>query len=155
MSVIIRTNTATELCITQGQEALVHSLQSSTGSRGQNILEVLLVELQNPPQPIQIDGLQINVIPLTRTSSYVVCSLPDDQVITLNRTQVEVLPNFAMTDYSSQGKTRPYNPVDLNNCQSHQSYYTGLSRSASAAGTCNVQGFDSRMMTGGSSGALL
>jgi hypothetical protein len=154
MPVIIRTNTATELCITRGQEALVHSWQSSKGSRGQNILEVLLVELQNPPQPIQIDGLPINVIPLTRTSSYIVCSLPDDQVITLNRTQVEVLPNFAMTDYSSQGKTRPYNPVDLNNCRSHQSYYTVLSRSASAAGTCIVQGFDSRMMTGGSSGAL-
>jgi hypothetical protein len=35
MPVIIRTNTATELCtITRGQEALVHSWQSSTGSQG-------------------------------------------------------------------------------------------------------------------------
>jgi hypothetical protein len=59
-----------------------------------------------------------------------------------------------MTDYSSQGKTRPYNPVDLNNCRTHQSYYTALSRSASAAGTCIVQGFDPRMVTGGASGAL-
>jgi hypothetical protein len=112
------------------------------------------VELQNPPKPIEIDGLPLNVIPLTRTSCSVVCSLPDDQLITLSRSQVEVLPNFAMTDYSSQGKTRPNNPVDLNNCQSHQSYYTALSRSASASGTCIVQGFDFRMMTGGSSGAL-
>jgi hypothetical protein len=81
----------------------VHSWQSSTGSQGQNILDVLLVELQNPPKPIKIDGLPSNVIPLTRTSSSIICSLSDDQLITLNRSQVEVLPNFAMTDYSSQG----------------------------------------------------
>jgi hypothetical protein len=59
-----------------------------------------------------------------------------------------------MTDYSSQGKTRPQNLVDLNNCCSHQSYYTALSRSGSATGTCITQGFDSRMITGGASGAL-
>jgi hypothetical protein len=59
-----------------------------------------------------------------------------------------------MTDYSAQGKTRPHNVVDLNNCRTHQSYYTALSRSASAAGTCIVQGFDARMVTGGASGAL-
>ncbi|PBL01569.1 hypothetical protein ARMGADRAFT_905965, partial [Armillaria gallica] len=29
----------------------------------------------------------------------------------------------------------PYNPVDLNNCRMHQSYYTALSRMATAEGT--------------------
>jgi hypothetical protein len=33
------------------------------------------------------------------------------------------------SDYTSQEKTRPKNPVDLSNCRSHQSYYTSLSRS--------------------------
>jgi hypothetical protein len=59
-----------------------------------------------------------------------------------------------MTDYSSQGKTRPHNPVDLNNCRTHQSYYTALSRSASASGTVILQGFDAKKITGGASGAL-
>ncbi|KAK0480901.1 hypothetical protein IW261DRAFT_1309856, partial [Armillaria novae-zelandiae] len=40
-----------------------------------------------------------------------------------------------MTDFASQGKTRPFNPIDLNNCRTHQAYYTALSRSATAAGT--------------------
>ncbi|KAF8870506.1 hypothetical protein BD779DRAFT_1455303, partial [Infundibulicybe gibba] len=59
-----------------------------------------------------------------------------------------------MTDYASQGKTRAYNVVDLNNCYLHQSYYTALSRSASAAGTIILQGFDAKKITGGASGAL-
>jgi hypothetical protein len=59
-----------------------------------------------------------------------------------------------MTDYTSQGKTRLYNVVDINNSRSHQSYYTALSRSASAGGTVILQGFDAKKITGGASGAL-
>ena len=154
MPVIIRSNSATELCITRGQEAVIHAWQTSSGTKGQKMLDTLFVELQNPPKAIQFDGLPLNVVPLTRSSVHIKVSLPNDDYIYISRSQVEVLPNFAMTDYSSQGKTRPYNPVDLNNCRTHQSYYTAISRSASAAGTCILQGFDSRMITGGASGAL-
>ena len=56
--------------------------------------------------------------------------------------------------YTSQGKTCPYNVVDLSHCQSHQSYYTALSRSATAQGTAIVQGFDVSKITGGLSGWL-
>src|SRR6202790_3123844 len=59
-----------------------------------------------------------------------------------------------MTDYTSQGKTRPKNPVDLSNCRSHQSYYTCLSRSATASGTVIVQSFSPRLITCGASGYL-
>ncbi|KAF9459930.1 hypothetical protein BDZ94DRAFT_1223999 [Collybia nuda] len=47
-----------------------------------------------------------------------------------------------MTDYAAQEKTRPKNVVHLNSYFSHMSYYTCLSRSASAAGTIIVQGFE-------------
>ncbi|KZP02117.1 hypothetical protein FIBSPDRAFT_715227, partial [Athelia psychrophila] len=59
-----------------------------------------------------------------------------------------------MTDYSAQGRTRPYNVVDLNSCARHQSYYTCLSRSSSAAGTIIVQGFDPKVVTRGCNGRL-
>ena len=59
-----------------------------------------------------------------------------------------------MTDFASQGKTRPFNVSDLNNLSTHQAYYTALSRSATAKGTLIVQGFDGRKITGGCSGAL-
>ncbi|KAF9468480.1 hypothetical protein BDZ94DRAFT_1183142, partial [Collybia nuda] len=48
-----------------------------------------------------------------------------------------------MTNYAAQGKTRPKNVIHLNSCFSHVSYYTCLSRSASATGTIIVQGFES------------
>ena len=65
-----------------------------------------------------------------------------------------MIPNFAMTDYASQGKTRKQNIVDLNNSHSHQAYYTTLSQSSTADGTLILQGFDEKKITGGASGAL-
>jgi len=59
-----------------------------------------------------------------------------------------------MTDFASQGKTRPWNVCDLNNLRSHQSYYTALSRSAVAEGTLILQGFDPKVIMGRCSGAL-
>ncbi|KIL57946.1 hypothetical protein M378DRAFT_15905 [Amanita muscaria Koide BX008] len=154
LPVLLKCNVATELCITNGQEATVVGWQSTLGSRNQLLLDTLFVKLVNPPTCVALDGLPQNVVPLTCTTSAITCRLPDDSKISLSRSQVEVLPNFAMTDFASQGKTRPYNPVDLFNCRSHQAYYTALSRSATAEGTVILQGFDARKITGKASGAL-
>ena len=67
---------------------------------------------------------------------------------------MEVLVNFAMTDFASQGKSRVFNIAHLNYLSNHQAYYTALSRSATASGTLILQGFDARIITGGCSGAL-
>ena len=154
MPVMIRNNGATELCITKGQEATVYGWQTEKGSRGQLMLETLFVKLINPPRPTKFPSLPENVVPLTRNTNQTVFSLPDDTYLTISRSQIEVLPNFAMTDFASQGKTRKFNVVDLNNSRSHQAYYTALSRSATARGTLILQGFDSKKITGGASGML-
>ncbi|KAH9834254.1 uncharacterized protein C8Q71DRAFT_797996 [Rhodofomes roseus] len=59
-----------------------------------------------------------------------------------------------MTDFSSQGRTRPYNVVDLQNCKNHQSVYTCLSRGSTYQGTIIVQGFDNSKFMGGVTGWL-
>lgn len=64
---------------------------------------------------IQIEGLPDNVVPLVPESTRLDCFLLDDTSISITRKQVEVLPNFAMTDFASQGKTRGYNVADLHN----------------------------------------
>jgi hypothetical protein len=154
MPVMIRNNAATEMGITKGQEAIVHAWDSHKSGDGRDILDTLFVELSNPPFPVKLDDLPLNVIPLTRTSVTTCCRLPDDSSLSLSRSQVEVLPNFAMTDYASQGKTRPYNVVDLSQARSHQSYYTALSRSATAAGTLILNSIHPSKITGGATGAL-
>jgi Helitron helicase-like domain at N-terminus/PIF1-like helicase len=154
MPVMLRSNDATECCITKGAEATIVNWQSYTGPEGQNTLETLFVKLTNPPRTIKIDGLPENVVPIISRSITIQMTLPNDEMVTLSRQQVSVLPNFAMTDFASQGKTRPDNVVDLSNCRDHQSYYTCLSRSASAAGTIIIQGFDKTKIQGGISGYL-
>ncbi|KAK0215688.1 hypothetical protein IW262DRAFT_1449893 [Armillaria fumosa] len=156
LPIMIRSNTATELGITKGQEAFVYSWVEGIGTRGQKVLQTLFVKLPAPPEPIHIPGLPENVASLTKTSVAITCMLKDDSKLNINRLQVEVILNFAMTDYCSQGKTRPWNVVELNNCRSHQSYYTALSRSAFSHGTLilpdytnhNVQAFDPRKIQG-------
>ena len=140
MPVMLRYNDATECCMTKGAEGTVAGWQASIGNQGKPMLDTLFVKLSNPPKVVHIEGLPPNVVPITRRSTKTVCKLWNDDIITVSRSQVLVLPNFAMTDYSAQGRTRPNNVVELNNCKTHQSYYTCLLRSATADGTviCKV-----------------
>jgi hypothetical protein len=154
MPVMLGNNDATECCMTKGAEGTIVNWQSIKGTEGQNVLDTLFVKLKNPPKSIQIEGLPENVVPVTRHITSTICVLPNDETISISRDQALVLPNFAMTDYVSQGRTRSDNPVDLSNCKNHQSYYTCLSRSASAAGTIIIQGFDANKIIGGASGYL-
>ncbi|KAJ6630457.1 hypothetical protein B0H10DRAFT_1693341, partial [Mycena sp. CBHHK59/15] len=154
MPVMIRSNVATELCITKGQEATVVSWDSTMGINGNPVLDTLFVKLINPPKEVNLPDLPINVVPLTRTKNQVTCLLPDDSLLSVVRDQVNVLLNFAMTDYGSQGKSKAYNVVDLANCKNHMSYYVALSRGTSAEGTLIVQGFDEKKITSGMSGYL-
>ncbi|KAK0442072.1 hypothetical protein EV421DRAFT_1890989 [Armillaria borealis] len=154
MPVMIRNNYATELCMMKGQEGVVHSWQVVKGSRGQQMLDVLFIKLLNPPSEVQLVGLPKNVVPLERKTITINCKMPNDKVISLSRSQVDIALNFAMTDYSSQGKTRPYNPVHLDYCKSHQACYTALSRTASAKGTILLQPISPSKVQGGVHGSL-
>ena len=140
--------------MTRGQEGFVHGWQSKKGTSGQLALDTLFVKLKDPPSCVQVPGLPENVVPVYPTTTNIDALLPNDEKIHIARTQVEVLINFAMTDFAAQGKTRRWNVCDLNNLRSHQSYYTALSRSATADGTLILQGFDPKTISGRCSGAL-
>ena len=154
MPVMIKNNDATEICITKGQEGHVVGWQSSDGPYQTQILDTLFVKLDKPAKSIQLDDLPENVVPLTRISKSVTCHTSSDTEFHINRSQIQVLPNFAMTDYACQDKTRPWNVVDLSYCRDHLSYYVCLSRSSTSEGTVIVQGFNPFVITKGLSGYL-
>jgi len=154
MPVILRNNDATELCITKGQEGTVAGWQSYIGSHGKLVLDTLFVRLTNPPHMVKFDGLPENVVPIAKMSQNIDCTMKSDLIRKVEHEQCCVLLNFSMTDYASQGKTQPYNPVDLQHSNTHQSYYTCLSRCASAKGTLIVQSLQPSVITGGCSGWL-
>ncbi|KAF5373940.1 hypothetical protein D9758_000888 [Tetrapyrgos nigripes] len=149
LPVMIRFNGATELCITKGQEGTVHGWQARKGKCGQLVLDVLYVKLEKPPTNVQFKDLPLNVVPITPNTRHINCKLPDDRIIQISRTQVEVLPNFAMTDFASQGKTRDPNVADIYNSRDFRAIYTALSRSSTASGTMILQGFNVSHITGG------
>ncbi|KAJ6545640.1 hypothetical protein B0H19DRAFT_955532, partial [Mycena capillaripes] len=154
MPIMLRANDATELCITKGQEAVVCGWDSSEGPSGQQVLDTLFVRLKNPPRKIQINGLPENVVPLVRTVTHITVLLSDDTLLSVLREQVVCLLNFGMTDYTSQGKSREKNPVELAHCKDHRSYYVALSRGFTAEGTVIVQGFSAKKIRSGMSGYL-
>ncbi|KAJ6500755.1 hypothetical protein C8R45DRAFT_797727, partial [Mycena sanguinolenta] len=117
------------------------------------ILDNLFLELVNPPHSVHIPGLPENVMPMSRTSRHVTALLQDDSLLSINREQLLVLPNFSMTDYGLQGKLRDPNVVHLNNCRNHRAYHVALSRGTKAA-TVILQGFDEHKITQGMSGYL-
>ncbi|KAJ7830116.1 hypothetical protein B0H13DRAFT_2240677 [Mycena leptocephala] len=72
MPVMLRTNDATEMCMTKGQEGVVCGWHSSEGPAGQQVLETLFVRLINPPR--KINDLPENIISLVRTIMHLTCS---------------------------------------------------------------------------------
>lgn len=141
MPVMLQNNDATELCITKGQEGVVAGWDDYIGTNGKRMLKTLFVELINPPKPVQFSDLPLNVVPIPTSITTIQCERMNGSTFSIQRQQVIVAPNFAMTDYASQGKTRKFNVVHLVKCNNHQAYYTALSRSASAEGTLVIGSF--------------
>jgi hypothetical protein len=154
MPIMIRNNDATELCITKEQEVYVIGWDAIDGPKGQKVLETLYLELKNPPKTIELPFLPVNVISMTRTSKKIKFNLPNNYKINIIRQQINVLPNFSMTDYTSQEKTWLQNPVNLSHCRNFQSIYTCLSQSSNVAGTLIVQGCNPNKITKGFPGHL-
>ncbi|KZT18398.1 hypothetical protein NEOLEDRAFT_1080378, partial [Neolentinus lepideus HHB14362 ss-1] len=154
MPVMLKHNDATELGVTNGAEATVVGWRATDLPSGHKALDTLFVKLVSPPKPIKLHSLPENVVPITRKKRRVTCMLPNDDKVRIDREQVSVLLNFAMTDFCSQGRTRVANVCDLCSCSSHQSYYTTLSWSSSLQGTCIPFGFDPGKITGGLPGYM-
>ena len=149
LPVILKFNEATELCATNGAEATVVGWDADEGDPHHLHLKTLFVKLSNPPRKIQIPGLPENIIPLTSADNDIYCKLPNGSIVHITRKQVQVLPNFAMTDFGSQGRTRLRNPVDLRQCYSHQLIYTALSRCPTLDGVLILHDFEECRVMGG------
>jgi PIF1 helicase. len=87
MPIMIRNNDATELCITKGQEGFVAGWQSFKSPHGKLVLDTLFVELNNPPQLVQIPGLPDNIVPIVKSTKIIKCILPDRSKESIKRQQ--------------------------------------------------------------------
>ena len=146
--VMIKYNEATECSVTNGADCIVVGWQSTT-VYDIRTLEIIFVRLLKPKEPIQLEGLPINVVPIRCLERQITCRLPDDSEIIIIRKQVPVIPNFAITDYVSQGKTRPFNVIDPKYLETYQSIYTALSRGSTSSGTILLRDINPVRIQGG------
>lgn len=145
--VMLKRNDATELGITNGAEGtVVDWVVSSLPITDRPLLDVVFVALTNPVRPIQISGLPLNVVPVFRRTERFSLELENGQTRSFHRSQVPIVLNFAMTDYASQGRSRPENPIYLTPGRPFQSIYTSLSRTTTAAGTILLRPLDESRM---------
>ena len=75
------------------------------------ILDTLFVKLHKPAKVIQIPGLPENVVTLVKGTKTITFVFPSEIKESIEHQQVNVLPNFEMTDYASQGKSKDFNVV--------------------------------------------
>ncbi len=154
LPIMIKKNIATECGVTNGAEGIVVGWKSRPIDKDHMGLETVFVKLTSPAQPFRLEGLSENVVPIQYRTENVSLTMPNGTVQNIDRQQVPVVANFAMTDYCSQGRTRVYNVVDIQNSANYQSIYTALSRGVNYDGTVLIQGFDEQKVTGGVSGYL-
>ena len=148
MPVMIKHNEATECSVTNGTDCVVVGWQSTT-AYDVSTLDTLFVRLLKPKEIVQLEGLPINVVPIRCLERRITCRLPDDSEITITRRQVPVILNFAITDYVSQGKTRPLNVIDPKYLETYQSTYTALSRGSKSSGTVLLREVNPTRVQGG------
>ena len=86
--------------------------QAEACIHGQHVLDALFIKLAKPDKIVKVNGLPENVIPIIGGSKNVEYTFSSDLNEYIHRSQVWILLNFSMTDYTSQGKTRPKNPFD-------------------------------------------
>ncbi|TFY61610.1 hypothetical protein EVG20_g6989 [Dentipellis fragilis] len=152
LPVMIKKNEAVEANVTNGAEGKITGFQSHYISETKRVLDIVFVKLINPPSPIQIEGLQLNEVPVSMQPNDITATMPNGSSIFLTRQQVPILPNFGMTDFGCQGRTRDVNVMDLKTCRDHQSVYTCLSRASTYKGTVIMRMCDIGKITGGISG---
>ncbi len=92
---LIKYNEATECCVTNGAEVKVVDWISDTHPLSEKkLLKTLFVKLQNPPTDIKLDGLPMNVVPISPDSKAIACDLPDGSSLRINRCQIPIIPKL-------------------------------------------------------------
>ena len=126
--VTIKYNYDTSHCITNSAEGTVHSWDGYEKD-GHNYLNVLYIKLTGKGHDMKYhEHLPLGVVPLTPITRNFTIKIKK-KLVTVRRTQVAAILNFAITDYGSQGKSRPWNIFSVADCTDHFHFYVMASRS--------------------------
>lgn len=144
MPVLVSQNYDVQGGIVNGSHGTVREIRYTIDNAGNRHLTSCIVDIPNssgepmlslPPKtfPILVDTQTMNFThPHTRRS------------ISISRSQVPIVPAFAMTAHRAQGQTFDHVIVDLESCQGTEAPYVMVSRASSLEGLLVLRSFQSR-----------
>lgn len=146
MPVTIGHNLATECGVVNGADGIVHSI---VYREHRGYPEAVYVNVKIPGSAVNFTGPNDDVVPIPTMDSREKIHLfigAATKPILVARTQLPMLPSFAMTSYRSQGATMKEVKVDLQSCANIQDAYVMLSRVKTLAGLVILRVFDARKL---------
>ena len=142
MPVLLAQNFDVEDGIVNGSRGIVKRIRYKTDSEGKRFLTSVVVEVPGSNEeamphlkPCEVPVLSDSIDVTFQSSRNVHGN------VTIKRTQVPVVPAFAMTAHRSQGQTLTKVIVDLQSCRGSESPYVMLSRVTSLEGLLILRPF--------------
>lgn len=146
MPVILTRNYDVNGGIVNGTEGILKSVQYEVDQYGNRYATSCIILAPN----VMCDALPyLKEKEIVALRSSVTISKRDNatrKTLSFERTQLPVVPAFAITDYKSQGKSYNHVVIDLSSCKSKQSAYVMLSRVRSLDGLIILRSFDSKQL---------
>ena len=144
MPVMVTHNFDVEGGVVNGSKGIVSRIRYKVNEQGNRTLVSCVVRIADSsdnPMPM----LQEHEIPILEDVTDITFQNPySDEKITIRRTQVPVVPAFAMTAHKAQGQTMPSAIVDLASCRGTQAPYVMVSRVTSLDGLMILRPFDKK-----------
>lgn len=127
MPVMIMQNFDVEAGVVNGSKGSVHRIRYKLDAQGNRTLLSCIVKMPDSDEN-PLPGLDPHKVPILEdTTSFVVQNPYNNEKFTIQRTQVPIVPAFAMTAHKAQGQTMTRAIIDLASCRGTQAPYVMVS----------------------------
>lgn len=133
MRVMILHNILTSVGVVNGAEGTIERILYDETLSGERVASVVFVKVEGAV--VNIPGLEPGVVPVFPDTVTMNLPLKSQRSLTVNRTQLPLLPAYSFTDYKSQARTLKHVVLDVASAASLESAYVMVSR---AVGMNNV-----------------
>ncbi|ORY40823.1 hypothetical protein BCR33DRAFT_661522, partial [Rhizoclosmatium globosum] len=150
LPILIKRNLSVGSGVTNGAEGTVISwtMTEHPHFQGMQVANVIYAKLLGKYSDVVFDEiLGPGIVPLVPVENYITVNVPDFGKIRILRRMHQILPNFSMSDFASQGKGRKYNIFWGEQIDRIQSLYTMASRSTDPSTTAILGHVNLQLLT--------
>ena len=141
MPVMVMQNFDVEAGVVNGSKGFIHRIRYKLNAQGERTLTSCVVKMPDSDDA-PLPELSPHEIPILQdTTSFTIQNPYNNEKISIQRTQVPIVPAFAMTAHKAQGQTMTRAIIDLTTCRGTQAPYVMVSRVTSLEGLLILRPF--------------